>query len=56
MLTTCRTTATRSPDTLPSRLPRHQGYDAFLIATIPDTGFEEIRTLVDLPVVTFGQT
>jgi allantoin racemase len=33
-----------------------QGYDAFLIATIPDTGFEEVRTLVDLPVVTFAQT
>ena len=33
-----------------------EGYDAFLIATIPDTGFEEVRTLVDLPVVTFGQT
>ena len=31
-------------------------YDAFLIATIPDTAFEEVRTLVDLPVVTFGQT
>lgn len=33
-----------------------EGYDAFLIATIPDTGFEEVRTLVDIPVVTFGQT
>jgi allantoin racemase len=33
-----------------------QGYDAFLIATLPDTGFEEVRTLVDIPVVTFGQT
>lgn len=33
-----------------------EGYDAFLIATIPDTGFEEARTLVDIPVVTFGQT
>ncbi|OLT30279.1 hydantoin racemase [Actinomadura sp. CNU-125] len=31
-----------------------EGYDAFLIATIPDTGFEEIRTLVDIPVVAFG--
>jgi Asp/Glu/hydantoin racemase len=31
-----------------------EGYDAFLIATIPDTGFEEIRTLVDIPVVGFG--
>jgi allantoin racemase len=33
-----------------------EGYDAFLIGTIPDTAFEEVRTLVDLPVVTFGQT
>ena len=33
-----------------------EGYDAFLIATIPDTGFEEVRTLVDLPVVTLGHT
>jgi allantoin racemase len=33
-----------------------EGYDAFLIATIPDTGFEEVRTLVDIAVVTLGQT
>lgn len=33
-----------------------EGYDAFMIATIPDTGFEEVRTLVDIPVVAFGQT
>ena len=33
-----------------------EGYDAFLIATIPDTGFEEVRTLIDIPVVAFGQT
>ncbi|SEG66173.1 allantoin racemase [Thermomonospora echinospora] len=31
-----------------------EGYDAFFIATIPDTGFEEIRSLVDIPVVAFG--
>lgn len=31
-----------------------EGFDAFLIATIPDTGFEEIRSLVDLPVVAYG--
>ncbi|MBO3093511.1 aspartate/glutamate racemase family protein [Cellulomonas dongxiuzhuiae] len=30
------------------------GYDAYMIATIPDIGFEEIRTLVDMPVVAFG--
>lgn len=33
-----------------------EGYDGFLIGTIPDTGYEEIRTLVDIPVVAFGQT
>jgi allantoin racemase len=33
-----------------------QDYDAFLIATIPDTAYEEVRTVVDIPVVTFGQT
>ncbi|GAA3733305.1 allantoin racemase [Spinactinospora alkalitolerans] len=32
------------------------GYDAFLIATVPDTAYEEVRTLVDIPVVAFGQT
>jgi Asp/Glu/hydantoin racemase len=32
------------------------GYDAFLIATIPDTGYEEVRTLIDIPVVTLGHT
>lgn len=31
-----------------------EGYDAFLIATIPDTGFEEIRSLLDIPVVAYG--
>ena len=33
-----------------------EGYDAFFIATLPDTAYEEVRTLVDIPVVTFGQT
>jgi allantoin racemase len=33
-----------------------EGYDAFLIATIPDTAYEEVRSLVDIPVVAFGQT
>jgi len=33
-----------------------QGYDAFMIATLPDTGFEEIRALVDIPVLPLGQT
>jgi allantoin racemase len=31
------------------------GYDAFFISTIPDVGFEDIRTLVDIPVIAFGQ-
>jgi Asp/Glu/hydantoin racemase len=33
-----------------------EGYDAFLIATIPDTAYEECRSLVDIPVLAFGQT
>ena len=33
-----------------------EGYDAFLIATIPDTAYEECRSLVDIPVVAFGHT
>ena len=33
---------------------QEQDYDAFLIATIPDTGFEEIRALVDIPVIAYG--
>ncbi len=31
-----------------------EGYDAFVIGTIPDTGFEEARSIVDIPVVAFG--
>lgn len=31
-----------------------QGYDALIIGTIPDTGFEEARSLVDIPVIAFG--
>ena len=33
-----------------------EGFDAFLIGTIPDTGFEECRSVVDIPVVAFGNT
>jgi Asp/Glu/hydantoin racemase len=33
-----------------------EGYDAFLIATIPDTAYEECRTLVDIPVLALGHT
>lgn len=33
-----------------------EGYDAFLIATVPDTGYEEVRTVVDIPVVAYGHT
>lgn len=32
-----------------------EDYDAYLIATIPDTAFEEIRTLIDIPVIALGQ-
>lgn len=31
------------------------GYDAMFIATIPDVGLMEARTLVDIPVVGYGQ-
>ena len=31
-----------------------EGYDAFLIATIPDTAYEECRSVVDIPVLAFG--
>jgi Asp/Glu/hydantoin racemase len=31
------------------------GYDAMFIATIPDVGLLEARTLVDIPVVGYGQ-
>jgi len=33
---------------------QEEDYDAFFIATIPDTGFEEIRSLIDLPVIAYG--
>ncbi len=33
-----------------------EGYDAFFIATLPDTAYEEVRTVVDIPVVTYGHT
>jgi allantoin racemase len=33
-----------------------EGYDAFLIATVPDTGYEEARSVVDIPVVAYGNT
>lgn len=32
-----------------------QGYDAYMIATIPDTAYEEVRTLLDIPVIALGQ-
>ena len=31
------------------------GYDAMFIATIPDVGLLEARTLVDIPVIGYGQ-
>jgi len=33
-----------------------EGYDAFIIGTIPDTGFEEARSVVDIPVIAYGNT
>jgi allantoin racemase len=32
-----------------------EGYDAVFISTIPDVALEDIRTLLDIPVVGFGQ-
>ncbi|PFO05812.1 hydantoin racemase [Bacillus sp. AFS076308] len=36
-------------------LAEKAGYDAMFIATIPDVGLLEARTLVDIPVVGYGQ-
>ena len=33
-----------------------EGYDAFFIATLLDTAYEELRTIVDIPVVALGHT
>ena len=33
-----------------------EGYDAFFIATLLDTAYEELRALVDIPVVALGHT
>jgi allantoin racemase len=33
-----------------------EGYDAFFIATLPDTAYEEVRTVVDIPVISYGHT
>jgi allantoin racemase len=32
-----------------------EGYDAFFIATLVDTGYDEIRTLIDIPVIAYCQ-
>lgn len=34
---------------------QEKGYDAFFIATFVDTGYEEMRSLLDIPVVAYGQ-
>lgn len=31
-----------------------QGYDAFLLASLPDPGFQAARSLVDIPVIGYG--
>jgi len=33
-----------------------EGYDAFVIATLPDLGYEQIRSVVDIPVIPIGLT
>lgn len=32
-----------------------QGYDAFALSTLPEPGLHEIRTLVSIPVVGYGE-
>ncbi len=38
------------------RQAERQGYDGFMISTLPDAGLIEARTLVDIPVVGYGQS
>jgi allantoin racemase len=33
-----------------------EGYDAFFVASLLDTAYEELRTLVDIPVIALGHT
>ena len=47
---------TRSSSSTPPCAPEDEGYDAFLIATIPDTAYEECRSVVDIPVLAYGHT
>jgi allantoin racemase len=36
-------------------LAERQGYDAFALSTLPEPGLREIRALVDIPVVGYGE-
>jgi Asp/Glu/hydantoin racemase len=38
------------------RQAQAEGYDGFLLMTLPEPGLEEARTLVDIPVVGYGQS
>ncbi len=38
------------------RQAEREGYDGFMISTLPDAGLMEARTLVDIPVVGYGQS
>jgi allantoin racemase len=38
-----------------ARVAQAQEYDAYFISTVPDVGYEDIRTLVDIPVIAYGQ-
>ncbi len=33
-----------------------QGFDAYAIATIPDVGLSEVRSLIDIPVAAYGES
>ncbi len=37
-------------------LAERQGYDAFALSTLPEPGLHEIRTLVSIPVIGYGES
>lgn len=39
-----------------ARQAQREGYDAFFLATLPEPGLQEGRSVVDIPVVGYGQT
>ncbi len=39
-----------------AREAERQGFDAMVLASIPSTMIRELRTLVDIPIVGYGET